>query len=511
MRSTPFHWRVIHSGRILSTAFGVRDSLIFEHVDFGRFYGILDVFMKNVSKNLIALFASDGLSRFLGFVATVYIARILTIQEFGLIHYGLAFLAYAMLLTNPGLTTIGAREIARDRDNTRIVFEIVGLRIMLSVVVMVLCVLGLLFLPGDPVTKKIIFFYFLSLIPFAFLMEFVFQGLEAMEFIGISRILQSGVYVVLLFLFLGRRGDLVFVPVAYGTAYVIATAFLLFVFMLRYHTIQIRFSLRFWRELLIVSTPVGLATIFNQAALMLPPIILGIFFAKEVVGIYSAAYKVIIMVLIIERVFHYISFPVLAKQFTSAPTKLASTFALLSRIILAITIPGAIGSIVIADRFIVLIYGAGYESAVLVLRILLIYFIVAPLNSIFGYGLVAVNKQHRFLFVIAITAFFNAVLIVLLGIRFGAPGAAVALAISESIGLVIMNRELKKTVSFTSMRYGQKPLIAALIMGIGMFALRLSPLWIIIVAGLAVYCVMAFVLQLFTREELQNLRKTLTV
>jgi O-antigen/teichoic acid export membrane protein len=65
--------------------------------------------MKKVSRNFVSLFASDGLSRVFGFVATVCIARTLTVEGFGLIHYGLAFLTYAMLFTNPGLTTIGAR------------------------------------------------------------------------------------------------------------------------------------------------------------------------------------------------------------------------------------------------------------------------------------------------------------------------------------------------------------------------------------------------------------------
>jgi O-antigen/teichoic acid export membrane protein len=466
--------------------------------------------MKSVSRNFISLFLSDTVSRVFGFLATVYVARILNVEGFGLIHYGLAFLSYAMLLTNPGVTTIGAREIARDRGNTRIVFEILGLRVMLSVVVLLLCAAGLLFIPGDPVTKRIILLYFVSLVPFSFLLEFVFQGREEMEYIGVSRILQSAAYVVFLLVLVRGLENVIFVPVSYLIAYALATGFLLFAFILKYHCLKIRFSMRFWRELLIVSTPVGLATIFNQAALMLPPIVLGIFFAKEVVGIYSAAYKVIILVLIIERVFHYISFPVLAKQFTSAPTKLAGTFSLLSRVVLAITIPGAIGGIIIADRLIALIYGSGYESAVLVLQLLLIYFVATPLNSIYGYGLVAVNQQRRFLVVIAITAFLNVVLIVLLSIKFSAPGAAVALAISEIIGLVIMNRELKKIVSFTSFRYGLKPLIAALVMGVGMFALRIFPVWIIIVAGFVIYCVLAFVLQLLTPEELQNIRKTLT-
>jgi O-antigen/teichoic acid export membrane protein len=466
--------------------------------------------MKSVSRNFISLFLSDTISRIFGFIATVYIARILTVEGFGLIHYGLAFLTYAMLLTNPGVTTIGAREIARDRNNTRIVFEILGLRIVLSVIVLILGGIGLLVISGDPVTKGIVLIYFVSLIPFSFLLEFVFQGREEMEYIGISRILQSAAYVVFLLVLVHGRNNVSFVPVSYLIAYAIATSFLFFAFIRRYQGFRIRFSPRFWRELLIVSTPVGLATILNQAALTLPPVILGILYANEVVGVYSAAYKIIIMLLIIERVFHYVSFPVLSKQFTSAPTKLGSTFTFLSRIILAITIPGAVGGIIIADRLIQLIYGAGYEGAVMVLRILLVYFIVTPLNSIFGYGLVAVDKQRRFLLVIAITAILNTVLIILLSLKFSAPGAAVALAVSELAGLFIMNRELQKVVSFTSITYGAKPLIAAAVMGIGMFVLRIFPLWIVIPAGLLIYSGMVLIFQLFTFEELKNLRKMIS-
>ena len=55
-----------------------------------------------------------------------------------------------------------------------------------------------------------------------------------------------------------------------------------------------------------MAMPVGLATIFNQIALYLPTVALGFFHAKVEVGLYSAAYKIVAMLLIIERVFHFV-------------------------------------------------------------------------------------------------------------------------------------------------------------------------------------------------------------
>jgi len=71
--------------------------------------------MKKVSRNVLSIFFSDGVTRIIGFVATVYIARVLVVEGFGLINYGLAFISYALLFANPGLTIIGAREVDVDR------------------------------------------------------------------------------------------------------------------------------------------------------------------------------------------------------------------------------------------------------------------------------------------------------------------------------------------------------------------------------------------------------------
>ncbi|GAI71323.1 unnamed protein product, partial [marine sediment metagenome] len=68
------------------------------------------------------------MSSSLGFFAIVYIARTLSAEGLGIISYGMAFFTYALLFANPGLTTIGAREIAKNHNNRRIIEEILGLR-----------------------------------------------------------------------------------------------------------------------------------------------------------------------------------------------------------------------------------------------------------------------------------------------------------------------------------------------------------------------------------------------
>jgi len=95
--------------------------------------------MKALPRNFLALFLSDIIGRLLGFLATVYIARLLGAQGLGLLSYGAAFLTYALLFVNPGLTTIGAREIAKDTSRQMIIADILGLRLVLTFVVFIFC------------------------------------------------------------------------------------------------------------------------------------------------------------------------------------------------------------------------------------------------------------------------------------------------------------------------------------------------------------------------------------
>lgn len=462
--------------------------------------------MQRISRNFIALFISDAAGRVLGFIAIVYVARLLAAEGFGLVSYGMAFLTYALLLGNPGLTTIGAREIAKAHTNQTVGEEILGLRLSLACSIFVLFVIGLLVIPGQPTTKKVILFYLLSLFPFALLLEFVFQGREEMGYIGASRLIQYGIYVILLIVLVKGSNDILRVPLSFFIGYCAAAIFLIAIFFRTYRSIRLRFSWHAWRNLLIVSIPVGLATIFNQFFLNLPPLVLGIVHTKAEVGFFSAGFKIVTMLLIIERVFHYVFFPIIAKQYVTAPEKLPESFRFVTKLLFAITIPLAFGGIVLATSIIHFIFGAGYEGSITLFRILLLYFVITPVNTIFGYGLVAMNQERIFLKVITITAFINLMLIVILGINFKGAGAAAALFVSETISIILMNRELRRLVVFRSVKYLVKPILASCVMGVVLYVSHVWHIVMLVVIGMFIYALVFYAIKGFSRGELLHLK-----
>jgi len=401
--------------------------------------------IKRLSKNFFFLILGEGFNHFIGFVVNAYIARIIGVEGFGIINYSLAFLTYLLLFSTMGLPTLGAREVARDHNNTRIIGEITGTRFFLTITIYIIFLLSLLIIPGNPVIKKIIFLYILTSIPSVFYLEFVFQAREEMEYVAGGKIIQYLSYFILILILLKNKNQIFSVPISFLGSYIIATLFLLVFFIQKYKKIYFFFSPLKSYQILLTALPIGFATIIYQAVINLPVICLGVFHGEKEVGLFSAGFKIILLLLIIERVFYYLLFPIFSKQ---DKKKVGNILAFFSQLILGITFLITIIGFIFAKNIITIIYGQDFAPGSVVLRILLLYFMIAPLNTIWGYGLIALNQERKFFNVIFLIAITNLILISILGYLLKGIGVAMALFISELLGLIIMKRNLNSVVYF---------------------------------------------------------------
>lgn len=470
--------------------------------------------MKKTPRNLTILFLTDIASHVLGFGATVYIARIIGLEGFGMISYGLAFLNYALLASNPGLTTIGTRVLVKDLADRRVADSIVSTRLVLAALIFVLILIGTIVIPGGLVIKNIVVSYSFALFPCAAYLEFVFQGREEMEYVGLARFLQYAAYLMFLLILLKNQNGILAIPYCFTFSYLLAAFFLILVFTRKYGFLKFSFSFAAAKSLLFAAVPVGIATLLYQFAINLPPLILGITAGPAEVGRYSAGYKILVLLLIIERVFYYVFFPIAARQFKQAPDRLTSTFNGFCRIITAITIPTAAAGLVLASRIVLMVFGADYLGAVPAFQILLLYFLITPVNSVLGYGLVAMEKESLFLRNTAITAVAAAVLIAVAGRSLGSPGAAGGLLVAETIGLILMVIEVRRFVRFNILLHlGRQLLATAGLVLLLLVLVALFPGWhlfILVVIGAAAYIVGLYFLRGYTQPELAALYAAFT-
>jgi O-antigen/teichoic acid export membrane protein len=166
--------------------------------------------------------------------------------------------------------------------------------------------------------------------------------------------------------------------------------------------------------------------------------------------------------------------------------------------------------IILADKIIFFIYGAEFSGSILVFRLLLLYFLITPINTIFGYGLVAIDQERKFFKVIAYTAVVCVALVVILGFGFKAAGAAIALLCSEALSIFLMNRELKRHVRFSTIKQVIKPLIASVITGFAVYVLRQWHVAVLVFIAAGIYISVFYIIRGFSKKELGDLKQVFT-
>lgn len=458
-------------------------------------------------RNFLYLTASDAGSHLIGFAVTVYLARVLGPVGFGQISYAQAFLNYALLFGNLGLVTIGAREVARQQTNLDLTGDIVSIRIVLAALIFTVVTAVSLILPGTPVIRGLVIIYALTVFPFAAYLDFFFQGREEMGFISAGRIIQFGVYALLVFFIFRLSGNILAIPAVFFVSHFIAAVFLLVVYRVRKFVLPIRLINPNFGKLLAAAIPVGSAMIFYQIPLNLGPIVIKLFHTVSDIGMFSAVYKVVFSLLIIERVFYWLFLPIVSRQHQVMPERLPATFVFCLRIIFSLVLPIAAGGMVLAPAIVRFLYGSGYAPAAGILQILLVYFIATPINTVFGYGLVALGQERLFFKITALASVVGLIGVSAFGIFFGAKGVAIGLLLGEVLSLVLMKKKLTRVVRFDAMRYSFKPALAAGAMALFLILPVTSSLHLLLrtALGVIVYSVLLFIIGGFSIREIKEL------
>jgi O-antigen/teichoic acid export membrane protein len=139
---------------------------------------------------------------------------------------------------------------------------------------------------------------------------------------------------------------------------------------------------------------------------------------------------------------------------------------------------------------------------------MLIWFVpMSYVNGIAQYVLIALDRQGQITRAFALTAVFNLVANLLLVPRWGIAAAALVTVASELVLYLPFRRVLQQELGTAPLlELLWRPLIAALVAGAAMLALRTQPL-LALPIGLACYGLVLWILGTFTEEDRALLRR----
>jgi PST family polysaccharide transporter len=320
-----------------------------------------------------------------------------------------------------------------------------------------------------PGTASLVLISALSLFPVAVLLEWVFEARQEVGLISIARVLKGVLFFFCVLAMVSNSEDAEKAAYLYVGSLVLP-GFLIFSIVISRHGFDLAsFGFRRGLDALRKSAPIGIATLLSQYSLFAATMMVGYFLSKEELGYFTAAHRVVIFLwaYIISSMYR-ILLPSLSKYFRESLSHYQQFVGRFFRLSVLFAVPiGLIGTLC-ATPLMKLLYSAQYESSGVVFAVVLWAFVLANMRSILEIGLIASDRQQRFMKGMMLLSVAYTVLTPILTLRFGIVGAAVATVASELCYFVYLVFSFPYSEPTSLLKNVWKPLLVAAI-AIGLF------------------------------------------
>jgi len=344
---------------------------------------------QSVKVNYILNLINTGTQMLFPLITFPYVCRVIEADGIGQINFFQSIISYISLFTCLGIPMYAIREIARDRSDVvqmnRTAMEILLLHSMLTLVGY--AIVAILCLTVPQIQVNIPLFLILSLTIFftAIGCEWFYQGIEDFKYITIRGLIIKTVSVVLLFIFVKSKTDLLY----YGcyTVFGVLGGNIFNFFRLRkyIHRENIIFSELHIKRHVKPVLKVFSFSVVTSIYLQLNTVLLGFLKNALAVGYFAAATKVMQMLLKMSACLGSVMMP--RASHLIAENKEAEFNRLIQKsydFTLAIALPMTIGLIFCAPSLITALCGVKFEHSILPSQIIAPIILMVAISNVFG-------------------------------------------------------------------------------------------------------------------------------
>lgn len=466
--------------------------------------------IQRIAKNIGVLFGAQVIGYILAFLYTIYIARFLGADGFGILSFALSFTAILGILADLGLSTLLVRELARDKSLTnKYIGNITLMKLILAVFTFGMMALIINLLNYPPQIIQVVYFIGLSVILSSFSQMFysVFQAYEKMEYQSIGNVLNNLLIFVGIFLGIALGFDVVEFSVVYLISSIIILIYSIIICLLKFAPPSIKIEPSFWKLIVIPAIPLSLVALSSTIYFRVDSVLLSLIQGESAVGWYNAAYKLIELLLFVPSVYTVAIFPVLSNFYSSSKKNLELIYAKSYKYLFIVGIPIATTITVLAPEIILLLYQSGFAESILTLQILIWSIPLMFLSYTNAWIFISINKQNLLLKLTFVLMIANIILNLILIPQFSFIGAALATVITTLFSFPIEFYFLSKFIC--KIEIGKimiKPVVASAISGLIIFKLN-SGLFLSVIIAIISYFVILILLKTFTSDDLEIFQK----
>jgi O-antigen/teichoic acid export membrane protein len=469
--------------------------------------------IRGIARNTMVLLIGKIITIVLTYFYTIYTARYLGAEGFGILSFAIAFTGISCLLADLGLSTLAIREISRNNLlASKYVGNILAIKMILAVITLGFTVItiNLLGYPFKTVIVVYVMIFSTIFTSFTSLFNSIFQALQKMEYISLSTILNSLLMFVGTVMIISQDREIIYFASIYFLVNLIVLGYSIYICIHKFLIPKIEFDLSFWKDLLKESIPYWLTTLFLSIYYGMDMVMLSIMKGNEIVGWYAASYRLIDGVAIIPIVFMSVMYPIFSKYHVDSKNTLNIAFNKSLKYMTIIGIPIGIGTTILADEIIMFLYGNGYELSVGVLKILIWASVLSFISWTPATLLNSTNKQRTLMILTFIGAILNFILNYLLIPSLSYEGAGIATVITELVVGLMMLAQVQKTQNLLAPLFDAvfRSLISATAMGLLILTLKTYILLLIPLASI-IYFISLFIVGGFEKEDFNLLKSSM--
>lgn len=468
--------------------------------------------IQRVTKNVSVLLVSQVLNYVLGFFIMMYSVRYLGVDGFGILSLALAFTSIFSIFMDMGLSTLTTREIARDKSVLKdYVSNIIVMKIVLIIVTLVLICTIINLIGYNQQTKMVIYlitFYTVFTI-FAQFFYAIFQAYEKMEYQALGTIISVFLLLIGVLIAIYFNVDVISFSLAYVLSGASFLGYGLFVFFQKFSFTLPKFNTSKWLNLINESWPFAITNISTSIYLWIDTILLSLIQGEEAVGLYNASYKLVLVLIFIPVIFNYALFPIMSKYYVTSKESLNIIFEKLFKIMMFFGIPIGFGTVLIADKLILFIYGPEFSGAVIPLQILIWSIVLTFARSPFNRLLESSNRQLVVTKIFVIGVIFNIILNLILIPKYSYVGAGIVTVLTDILilgVLIAITKDLGFAISKNTLISLLKITVASIIMDLVLSPILNINLFVLIGLGATIFILIVVLLRTFEENEIRMIK-----
>ncbi len=488
--------------------------------------------------NTGAQILAKGVLAVIGFVTVKIITNYLQVKGYGYYTGVYDFIAFFGIASDLGLYTIAVREMAREEvDVEKIIGNILSIRTILVIVTMIAAFFSSyfyfpqgtdIFLPlaVSIAAAATVLALLTGTISTVLQVNYKMQYNAAASIIGKVIALSYMIYVI----FIWNPGVSeagfyhLFAAGIFGNA---ALFGITFYYASKYTKIRYRFDWKFIRDVVVKSLPYGLALILNNLYFRIGSIMLLPLAGPEQTALYGLPLRILESIAILPLYFMNAVLPTLTKALKEKTDYYKKVIQYSYDALVMGGVAMAIGMSAIAYQVIYLLSSEhflsrteeGFYGSDMALQIVIFALAFSFINTLFGFILVAINRQSKLLYINGGGALLAIILNIFLIPRYSARGAAITDILVELVVALSAYFMAKKYLDFKiNFTNTYKILFAGIIMGAAvwflkdptyhLFNLQNKNIIFLIPLGGIIYVGLLFALKVITPEMLKMLKKS---